>query len=135
MLHVTSLRWRDARPPSKSEGRNVTRRFRKPSALVRPPKRRQRSQDSLLRSARGQPRGAGEVAVQLLVRATRSVRERLHKEIAADEGTFPRGAKSAEHLLAVTPTPGLVDSDLEGLQLLGQLRPGVGVVGGDAGDQ
>jgi hypothetical protein len=87
------------------------------------------------RSARWQPRGAGEVAIQIFFRATRPVGECMNKEIAADEGAFPRGAESPEHLLPVAPAPGLVDPHFESLHFLGQLRSGVGVVGGDAGDQ
>jgi hypothetical protein len=76
-----------------------------------------------------------KVAIQLLVRATRPVGECLDEEIPADEGSLPRGAESSEHLLPVTSTPGLVDADLEGLQLLGHLGSDIGVIGGDAGDQ
>ena len=64
-----------------------------------------------------------EVAEQPLVLAVWAVRDRLHEQVSADEGTLPRLTHAAEHLLPVTPAARSIDAYLEGLQLLGDARP------------
>src|SRR5207342_2027414 len=86
-------------------------------------------------SPAGELRVVREGAEQPLVLAIRAVRARPHEQVSADEGTLPRLTHAAEHLLPVTPAARSIDAYLEGLQLLGDARREVHVVGRQAGHQ
>jgi hypothetical protein len=65
----------------------------------------------------GEERVAREVAVQLLFWPFWSVGDRLDQQIATHEGAFPGMTEASEDFFSVASAAGLVDADLEGLQL------------------
>src|ERR1700761_8778186 len=70
-------------------------------------------------SAAGQEGVAGEVAEEALARPFGAVGHGLDQQVAANEGAFPRRPQPAEYFFPVAPAAGLVNSDLEGLELFG----------------
>src|SRR5829696_5047553 len=71
----------------------------------------------------------GEVAEQLLAR--RALGDGVDQQLAADEGALPGRAPAPERLGLVAAGPRLVDADLEGVDLIGQLAGPAFVVAGD----